>query len=97
MDRSEPLEGNEAQESSGWNSAVTSGNTTDSSDEESLEVEPRSGAGSRMDARADGRVKRLDGALPAIRHRGDAVPGEEKRREGRGRGDTTRRTARGKL
>jgi len=60
MDRSEKtLEGNEAQESIGWNSAATSDNTTDSSDEESLEVVPNR-------------------ALPAIRHRGDAVPGEEK-------------------
>jgi len=72
------LEGHEAQESIGSNLAATPGWTTDSSHEESLEVEPRSGAGKRTDARVYGRMKRLDRALPAIRHRGDAAPGEEK-------------------
>jgi len=55
MDRSEnTLEGNEAQESIGWDSAATSDNTTDSSDEESLEVEPIAGPPSHQTSRRRG-------------------------------------------
>jgi hypothetical protein len=49
---------------------ATPDETTDSSDEKSLEVEPRSGALSQE--------RMLGRALPAITHGGDTADGEEK-------------------
>jgi hypothetical protein len=73
------LEGNEAQESIGLKTAATPASTTDSSDEESLEVVPSDGPSQPS------RTAETRGA------------GRRERREGMGRGDATRRTARGKL
>jgi hypothetical protein len=90
MDRAEKTHGNEAQESIGLKTAATPDSTTDSSDEESLEVEPSNGPSQPSEIAVTRCLGRRNGGKAGVavtRHggrRGESSEGPETASRGKG-------------